>query len=44
MALRNGGGDVLVYLPNVHMRPRPIVVDQVFRLAAILLEPNTVYY
>ena len=31
MARRNGGGDVLVYLLNVHVRPRPVVVDQVFR-------------
>ena len=31
MARRNGGGDVLVYLLNVHVRPQPMVVDQVFR-------------
>jgi hypothetical protein len=30
MARRNGGGDVLVYLLNVHVRPQPMVVDQVF--------------
>ena len=29
MARRNGGGDVLVYLLNVHVRPQPMVVDQV---------------
>jgi hypothetical protein len=34
MARRNGGGDVLVYLLNVHVRPRAMVVDQVLRLAA----------
>jgi hypothetical protein len=33
MARRNGGGDVLVYLLNVHVRPQPMVVDQVFRFA-----------
>jgi len=36
MARRNGGGDVLVYLLNVHVRPRPMVVDQVLRLANLL--------
>ena len=36
MARRNGGGDVLVYLLYVHVRPRPMVVDQVFCLAALL--------
>ena len=29
MARRNGGGDVLVYLLHVHVRPQPVVVDQV---------------
>ena len=29
MARRNGGGDILVYLLNVHVRPQPVVVDQV---------------
>ena len=29
VARRNGGGDVLVYMLNVHVRPRPVVVDQV---------------
>ena len=31
MARRNGGGDVLVYVLNVLVRPRAMVVDQVFR-------------